>query len=105
MRDGDTTMVGTAAHDDAKLADAEYANRAQQAKREKTWDESGIEEKVERLRRHEQETRRWLQALQEQMQHVPEHQHGQHGEILVRQHGGYGMVAGGQAQRRFDPLE
>lgn len=95
---------------------ANYANAGQaggvdtmaltKAYREKTWDECGIEEKVERLRGVLQDTRSWNRSLAEQQRHVQPHQHGQHGEILIAQ-GGYGLVGAqiGGGHRPYDPLD
>lgn len=74
----------------------------EKASRERTWDESAIEERIQRLRRATQETSAWLEMVSGQLRHVPPHQHGEGGRILVEQDRGIG--AAGQAGSRFDPL-
>ena len=75
------------------------------ASREKTWDECGIEQKVERLRTALQQTRDLAKAGAETASNAMEiasgHQHGANGEALVcpriRSDNPFG-------HRRFDPL-
>jgi len=78
------------------------------AMRELTWDECGIEEKVERLRREF----RMARDIQEYTARTAgdaaeiarDHSHGDHGQVLtpVRRHGGHAELAG--SGRGFDPL-
>lgn len=78
-----------------------------QARREKTRDECGIEERLERLRAVEQQRNAFandlLMNVRERVEKLEQHSHGQHGEVTVplRYHGhSGGMVAG----RSYDPL-
>jgi hypothetical protein len=98
MREGEATLGAQGQSDGLQKLNATKAYR------EKTWSDCSIEERIERLRQHEQETRAWIEMVSRQQQVVPRHQHGTHGEILIEQHGNGGMMAGGQAGLRFDPL-
>lgn len=75
--------------------------QAGQAMRRKTWDELGLEEKIERIREVLRMKEFAIGELREQLGALLSHQHGTNGELLqpVR----YGM--GGQGVGRgYDPL-
>lgn len=72
------------------------------ASREKTWDECGIEEKVERLRRELRSQGFGLQRAQRDAANFREHEHNVHGEIVIplrSKHGG-----ADSEERSRDPL-
>jgi hypothetical protein len=78
------------------------------AKREKTWDECGIEEKVERIRHQLRQLRDMSQYVARTASEAKEiavsHQHNHAtGEVLrpVQRHGG---AEAGSDSRSFDPL-
>lgn len=86
------------------LAGEKLADRAERAKH---WDECGIEEKVERIRREllnqRDVARHALRQANEAHSTAHEHQHGSHGEVLKPVNRGYGLQAEGCASG-FDPL-
>lgn len=83
------------------------ASREFEAKREKTWAECGIEEKVERIREELQQQRRIGRAALNQANVAHElahyHQHAADGEVLQRARQ-RGLMAGEEVGQRHDPL-
>lgn len=96
--------------DDCKTAapmGLNHANFESAAKREKTWDECGIEERLERLRQQQRGTVRIQQDvirnLRERVDMLERHQHNSLGEVLVSVHAGrHGSMDMDSGQR--DPL-
>lgn len=79
------------------------------AAREKRWDECGLEEKVERLRRQLMQQRNVAEAAyrtaDEAKRVASEHQHGQYGSVMVPVYGGANLSRGGQlGGSSIDPL-
>lgn len=89
----------------------EYANQAGNAlgRIDKTWDECGIEEKVERIRQqlraHRDVTEYAARSASQALDLSRNHQHGATGEVLkpVNGHGG-GSQTGLVGGSGFDPL-
>ena len=79
------------------------------ASREKTWDECGIEEKVERLRRAMRDQKHMVDAAWRTANEAHNLAHGhQHNNVtgeVLKSAGGHGGMAGAEAMgRSFDPL-
>lgn len=64
--------------------------------RSQSWDECGIEEKVERLRREVQNLRWGLNDMRRRTAHFEQHEHNAKGEVVVplRERGGQGEASG-----------
>ena len=84
-------------------AESDYRAKAS---RSKTWDECSIEEKLERLRNEQRQSREALQYVAKtavETQTVAErHQHNANGEVLVTPRSGHSGMVGGSSN--FDPL-